>query len=178
MRTRSRNMIVAASFLAALAVGSGLWTYHTLAAAVPAGAERDGEKLKDLLVQRRTLAQHEFDTWKKAFVQCQEALDSTRARRPSGFGDQNSMLDLERASARVAKSHDELIQWTLHLHTAELELAQRRAERIAAWETHAKRMKEVEALFEQGAQGYTHDVAVAKFHRLSAEIQLERTRTE
>jgi hypothetical protein len=172
-------MIVAASFLAAMAVGSGLWTYHTIAAAVPAGAARDEEKLKDLLVQRRTLAQHEFDIWKKAVVECKETYDSTRARiGTAGTGDRNLILDVERQSARVALSRDELIQWTLHLHTAELDLAERRAERSAACETHVKRMKEVESLFEKGAEVFSHGVAAAKFQRLSAEIQLERTRAE
>jgi hypothetical protein len=146
----------------------------------PAEAQ-DGEKLKALLKERRAFAKGEFDSWKRdavSYVNYLTDLDQEAALRrgPQPRGDSAALEHL-----RVFNAQLHLYQWSQRLLTAELELSDKKADRVAAYEVHLLRMKELEDVFKKAAErakagAYAAAYAEAKFHRLEAEIMLERAK--
>jgi hypothetical protein len=62
-----------------------------------------------------------------------------------------------------------------------LELSDKKADRVAAYKAHLQRMKELEDEVKKEVEGFkgsegVTDVAESKFHRLEAEIMLERAK--
>jgi hypothetical protein len=60
---------------------------------------------------------------------------------------------------------------------AELEMSEKLADRVKAYESHLLRMKELEGLYKDKIKGgLAADVATAEFYRLDAEVMLERAK--
>ena len=64
--------------------------------------------------------------------------------------------------------------WAQRLLAAELDLSENRAGRVAAYERHLARMKKLEASDKRPVEV----AATSKFHRLSAEVLLERAKND
>jgi len=152
---------------------------------VPAEAQ-NGDKLKALLRERRAFAKQQFDSSRryateslKEFVSLSKSAE--RLGRLPAQGAQDIITQSQRARIRLLDAQ-KLSRWAQRLLTAELELSDKKADRVAAYEAHLKRMKEVEDEFKKevegvkGGEGVADLAAEAKFHRLEAEIMLERAR--
>jgi hypothetical protein len=150
---------------------------------VPAEAQ-NGEKLKALLRERQAFAKQQFDASRryateslKEFVSLSKAAE--RLGRLPAQGAQDIITQSQRARIRLLDAQ-KLSRWAQRLLTAELELSDKKADRVAAYEAHLKRMKEVEDEFKKevegvkGGEGVADLAAEVKFHRLEAEIILER----
>jgi hypothetical protein len=153
------------------------------AAPVPAEAQ-NGEKLKALLRERRAFAKQQFDSSRryateslKEFVSLSKSAE--RLGRLPAQGAQDIITQSQRARIRLLDAQ-KLSRWAQRLLTAELELSDKKADRVAVYEAHLKRMKEVEDEFKKevegvkGGEGVADLAAEVKFHRLEAEILLER----
>jgi RNA polymerase sigma factor (sigma-70 family) len=149
-----------------LCAGAGLVGYRTLAKEPPAaeradrgkaprGAE-DDEKAKDERAEKmRRLLADRVDA-------AREEWDVLRTQLEKG---RDALSDLGAASQRLL--------------VAEREATDKKADHIAAWEAHFRRMKEVEeiykARFDAGASPRS-EYARARYFRLDAEIGLERAK--
>jgi hypothetical protein len=171
-------------------VGFAAWAAEQAAKTAPGPAETgNGKKLKALLMERRASAKERFD-WSKGHAfdaRAAEGKGRERERQARGrrlppelrdpgtpdFGALLQVLVLD-----TADSQAQLYQWARRLLIAEEELSDNKAERVAAYEAHLQRMKEVEDFFKKQAGDDETDrfAAEAKFHRLEAEIMLERAR--
>jgi hypothetical protein len=138
---------------------------------VPPEAQ-NGEKLEALLKERRAFAKRKFDDWKKAAFSERANADMGGFERKGGrkIGPD---IDIRLYALRA---EDQLYQWAQRLLTAELELSDKKADRVAACEAHLLRMKEVEDFFKKCAKKDEAYAGEAVFHRLDAEIMLERTK--
>ena len=150
---------------------------------MPAEAQ-NGDKLKALLQERRAFAKQQFDASRryateslKEFVSLSKSAE--RLGRLPAQGAQDIITQSQRARIRLLDAQ-KLSRWAQRLLTAELELSDKKADRVAVYEAHLKRMKEVEDEFKKevegvkGGEGVADLAAEAKFHRLEAEILLER----
>jgi RNA polymerase sigma factor (sigma-70 family) len=150
------------------------------APAAPA-AQNEGGKLKALMKERRDLAASQFEAWKNGVERWTDAVELSRGRiGPGGTGDRLLMGDWDRTAATLARSWASAYEWADRLLKSELELADKDADRVAAHEAHLKRMKELEEFCKKRTkQGEPKEhAALAEFHRLDAEIMLERAKTK
>jgi hypothetical protein len=151
----------------------------------PAEAQNGG-KLKALLQERRAFAKQQFDSSRryateslKEFISLSKTAE--RLGRLPAQGAQDIITQSQRARIRLLDAQ-KLSRWAQRLLTAELELSDKKADRLAAYEAHLKRMKEVEDEFKKEVEGVKGGEGVAdldaevKFHRLEAEIMLERAK--
>ena len=144
------------------------------AVAVPAKVPA-GERLKGLLQERRDLAASQFELWQKGELQWKESLDKTRqAFGLGGTGDRDVIANLHMLQDYYDKARAEVNEWAQRLLMAELDLCENRAARLAAYERHLVRMKKLEA----SDKRVDEVAAVSKFHRLSAEVLLERAKND
>jgi hypothetical protein len=150
--------------------------------APPKGAEaQNGEKLKALLLERRAFAKQQFDSSRRhAIERLKEYVSLSKAVGRSIHMSQEITSHFHRARIRVVDAQ-KLFGWAERLLTAELELSDKKADRVAAYEAHLQRIKELEEEFHKEAEGVEGgegiaDVAEGKFHRLEAEIMLERAK--
>jgi vacuolar-type H+-ATPase subunit I/STV1 len=87
--------------------------------------------------------------------------------------------EMVRMQAGVSDSLDKYLQWSQRVLRTELELAEKKADRIAAWEAQLKRTKQVEELAQNQVKvGLVPNTWVfeAKYQRQSAEIGLTRAK--
>jgi hypothetical protein len=141
--------------------------------AAQAQAERQAqnrEKLKGLLAEQRAFVKKQFDAWKNTVLTQRKAV---RELATSPFAD---LRGKEAARQKLARSdfgdsNGQLQQykWAHRLLTAELELAQTKADRVAVHEAHLLRMKQMEEECKKGP-----NAVEAAFQRLQAQIMLER----
>jgi hypothetical protein len=146
----------------------------------PAEAQ-NGEKLKALLLERRAFAKQQFDSSRQhAIESLKEIAALSKGVSRSGHVSPEIISQFHRARVRVLDAQ-KLYRWSQRLLTAELELSDKKADRVAAYEAHLKRMKEVEDVIKMEVEGVKGSEGVAdevegKFHRLEAEIMLERAK--
>ena len=134
-----------------------------------------GERLKTLLRERRDLAEAQFEVWQKGEIQWKESLERTRkAIGPGGTGDRNMIANVEMHQNYYDKARAEVNDWVQRLLAAELDLSENRAARLAAYERHLLRMKKLE-----GFDKWPDEIAAnSKYHRLNAEVLLERAKND
>ena len=138
------------------------------------------KKLNVLLKERRAFAKEQCEVWTRKAIGYLE--DAASRRRPRGRaanvldpdGEKANNLQLELNPLRVSDAQVHLYQWAQRLLTAELDLSDKQADRVAAYEAHVLRMKEVEDDFNKRVEKGNVYAAEATFHRLEAEIMLER----
>jgi hypothetical protein len=148
----------------------------------PAEAQ-SGEKLKALLQERRAFAKQQFDSSRrdasevlKAFAFLKDKADQLGQARTEE--DKRIISQLQMARLLLPNAQQQLYRWAQRLLAAELERSDKKADRVAAYEAHLQRMKEVEDEIKKGVKGGEDVVEVTegKFHRLEAEIMLERAK--
>ncbi len=184
----SKAKIVTLSLLAfaSLCAGAGVVRYQRLAAQPPL-AKRTGEPAGEIAKQKQeegqpveVLADVDVEKLKKTLDDTTnlseklktllkdrlEAIRTATQARWQDFLAGRGMLEL-------------LFRASAQLRDAELEMSPKRADQIAALEAHWKRMKKSEEInknrFDSGripVQEYEH----SRYHRLDAEIQLERAK--
>ena len=144
---------------------------------------QDRGKLKALLTEQRELAKGQFAAWKSRAIGDLTArkLAREQAAGPfSGGSRAEAALEEERRlqldPLRASDLQLQLYQWAQRLHTAELALADKKADRVAVHEAHVLRMKELEEAFKKDVEKGQPNVyaAEAAFRRLQAQIMLER----
>jgi tetratricopeptide (TPR) repeat protein len=131
------------------------------------------EKLQLLLKQRQVMANKEFDSW-------QQLISDHASRSSNEFhatGGVPIYSDGAIAAARegLIRSQVNLYLWAQRLLTVELEVCDNKTARVAAYEAHLLRMKKVEG-YVRGK--YAPAETEAGFHRLEAEIMLEREKAK
>jgi hypothetical protein len=140
-------------------------------------------KLKALLTEQREFAKGQFAAWKNRAISYLTARKRARERAADPFAGgtaaeaalaEERRLQLDPLRASGLQLH--LYQWSQRLLTAELELADKQADRVAVHEAHVLRMKEMEEAFKEGVKKGQPDVSAAEaaFHRLRAQVMLER----
>ena len=140
------------------------------AEAAPA-AEKKADKMKTLLEQRRDFAKDAFEAWLKGAVSYRESANEMRRRiGPGGTGDRNVIAALQAASMQASNTQDAVYRWAQRLLAAELDLSDKVSDRVATYERHSKRMKQLEKVFPEDAE--------SKFHSLDAEVLLERAKAK
>jgi hypothetical protein len=144
------------------------------------GQAQNGEKLKALLQERRAFAKQQFNSARRHAIETlKEFASLSKGARLSGHVAPEIVSQFHRARFRVLDGQ-KLHRWAQRLLTAELELSDKKADRVAAYEAHLQRVKEMEdelkkEIEEVGGEGVA-DVAEVKFYRLEAEIMLERAK--
>jgi hypothetical protein len=146
----------------------------------PAEAQK-GEKLKALLQEKRAVAKQQFDSSRRhALERLKEYVSLSKGVGQSIHMSPEIISQFHRARIRVLDAQ-KLFRWAERLLTAELELSDKKADRVAAYEAHLQRFKELEDEFKrevaglEGSEGIA-DVAEGRFYRLEAEIMLERAK--
>jgi hypothetical protein len=150
--------------------------------AAPRLAEaQNGEKLKALLLERRAVAKQQFDSSRRhALERLKEFVALWKAVGQSIHMSPEIISQFHRARIRVLDA-EKLFRWAQRLLTAELELSDKKADRVAAYEAHLQRFKDLEDEFKRQVEGFEGsegiaDVAEGRFYRLEAEIMLERAK--
>jgi len=180
----SRFEIVVTVVLAGSIIGAGAllvndraWAQERSAknaAPKPARAQ-NGEKLTALLEERRTFTKGQFESWKAEAIRLNDEAEEEQSKPGSSTaraGREEPGLPL------YVFARNQLYLWARRLLTAELELRDKKADQVAAYEAHLLRMKELEGAFKKGANADKDALAEAKFHRLEAEIMLERAKAK
>ncbi|QJW93602.1 RNA polymerase sigma factor [Frigoriglobus tundricola] len=150
------------------------------AAKGPAAEAPKGDRLKALLKERRDYARDQFEIWEKASRERMQTVDQKRERIGSaGTNDTNLITDYRLAIAEFEKSCDQLFVWARYLLESEVALSgNERAARIAAYEVHLARIKAVEKRLGKPEYGNWVPATAAKYHRLDAEVLLERCKAD
>lgn len=187
----SRFKTVLTLVLAVSAVGAGVALVSDRVSADEKPAQKaptapseaqNGEKLKALLTERRTSAEEQFNAWQKKVTGVLRRNNERQARFPPAAAAANRQVSLELSldSLRLSDAQAHLYLWAKRLLNAELELCDKQAERVAAYERYLIRVKASEKVFKEEAKNAEADVyvAAAKFHRLDAEIMLERAKAK
>jgi hypothetical protein len=147
--------------------------------APPLAEAENGEKLNALLKERRAFAKKQFDSWKKSAFQLRED-EKKRPRLARNLKEPPGWVYVESLEVFNAQGH--IYLWAQRLLTAELELGDKKAHRLAAYKAHLLRMREVEDFYKKGVKENEEKSnpysAEAKFHRLNAEIMLERAKAK
>jgi hypothetical protein len=151
----------------------------------PAEAQK-GEKLTALLQERRAFAKQQFDSSRryvteslKEFVSLSKAAERLGQAPPQRA--QDLITRFQSARIRLLDTQ-KLYRWAQRLLTAELELSDKKGDRVTAYEAHLQRMKEVEDEIKKEVEGVKGSEGVGdvadegKFHRLEAEILVERAK--
>jgi len=185
---------------AAALIYSGAWADEKLEKkASPAPAEaRNGDKLITLHKQQQALAKGQFESWKGQALQALKDFAPLSDASPSPFSSgstpgitpqqaqESQRLKKRIDQVRVADAQAHLYQWAHRLLAVEMEL--NKADRAAVYSAHLLRMKNLEDEFKKAVeppskefvQKHTEEIKVfaaeAEFHRLEAEILLERER--
>jgi hypothetical protein len=159
------------------------------------GQAQNSEKLNALLKERRDLAKSEFESCRKALL--------GQSDGPAKPAKVLSLAELRKwleegpdvYDARVSEAQRHLYEWAQRILTAELESSDKKADRLAAYEAHLSRMKAVEDelkkeyesrikswedLSKKRYEGGKDNVYTteARYHRLEAEIMLEREKAK
>jgi hypothetical protein len=148
-------------------------------------------KLKALLTERRKVAKRQLDAWKNRAISYLADARAEKLQKEKKLKGVNAN-PLEGKEIRlwslmnplhVSDIQLHLYQWAQRLLTAELELADKQADRVAVYEAHVLRLKELEEEFKKMEQAFKKEdkegqlnvySAEAAFHRLQAQIMLER----
>jgi hypothetical protein len=172
----SKSKTAKALLLVVSLIGAGvtLVEFHVYAGDKPAPSSPDTkepEKLKTLLKQRLEFAKESFDAHQKGALTWKDSAERARARiGPGGTGDRSLINDLRAANVEASMARDALYRWAQRLLEAELDMSDKVADRVIVYKGHLVRMKKLEDLFK--------DEGEAKFHRLDAEVLLERAKTK
>lgn len=133
------------------------------------GAVQKAETLEALLKQRRDFAKEMFDAHRKGALARRNTIDRLREQiGPSGTGDRNLILDMHIGNLEATSAQDQVYRWAQRLLTTEVDISDTLVGRVAAYEGHLLRMKELETAFKQHPE--------AKYHRLEAEVLLQRAK--
>jgi RNA polymerase sigma factor (sigma-70 family) len=150
------------------------------AAKEPAAGAPKGDRMNALLKERRDYARAQFEIWEKASRERMQAVGRVRERiGPGGTGDRNVIAEQHMTIAEFDKSCDQVFVWAQRLLESEVALSgNEKAARIAAYETHLTRMKAVEERLGKPEYANWVPATSAKYHRLDAEVLLERAKAE
>jgi hypothetical protein len=142
---------------------------------------QNGEKLKALLRERRAFTKQQFDSSRRhAIERLKEYVSLRKAVGRSIYASSEITSQFHRSRIRVLDA-ERLFRWAQRLLTAELELSDKKADRVAAYEAHLQRFKEMEVEFKrevgevEGSEGIAN-LAEGRFYLLEAEIMLERAK--
>jgi hypothetical protein len=157
----------------------------------PVQADGPGrQRLNVLLKEEQALAKEQVESWKGRTLDSLNGFAS-RSKRNLGRVLRKRELEalvrqLELDPTTVSASQRQVYLWAQRLLRAEAEAADTKAHRIAAYKAHLLRMNELEeqtfkgvddlaARYKDQAKIYA---AEAKFHRIEAEIMLEREKAK
>jgi len=151
------------------------------AAKEPAAGAQKGDRMSALLRERRDYAGAQFEIWEKASRERMQVVGTVRERiaATGGTSDRNLRDEQNMAIAQFEQSCDQLFVWAQRLLESEVALSgNEKAARIVAYETHLTRMKAVEERLGKPEYGNWTPATTAKYHRLDAEVLLERAKAE
>jgi hypothetical protein len=196
MLMRGLKMVLGLALVAGvIAVAMALENYRARAEEKPAKEapprgteEQKGEKLKALLQERQVFAKQQFNFWRENAstslkdLKDLESIEKSEKEGPRRLfpspAERDRITKLHASRSRVPDEQSHLYQWAYRLLQADLDLCNNKAKRVSAYEAHLQRMKEMEDEFKKGVveNKGVPDLTESKFHRLEAEILLERAK--